>query len=56
MVVLETTPGTAPAMRWSFSDITAGSFAWTNEVRAPEGWRVQQTFEARRQPQWEAPG
>ena len=55
MVVLETTPGTAPAMRWSFSDITAGTFAWKNEVQAPDGWRVQQTFGARRQPPGEAP-
>jgi hypothetical protein len=48
-VVLETTPGVSPAMRWSFREVAADSFTWTNEVREGEGWRIQQTFEARRQ-------
>jgi hypothetical protein len=48
-VVLETTPDMSPAMRWSFTDITAAAFTWTNEVEEAGRWRVQQTFEARRQ-------
>lgn len=47
-VVLETKPGEAPQMRWSFSDIAARSFSWTNELRENGTWRTQQTFEARR--------
>lgn len=48
MVVLETTPDITPAMRWSFGDITATAFSWRNEVQGVNGWRTQQTFEAKR--------
>lgn len=48
-VVLETTPEIAPAMRWSFSDVAADSFRWENQVREAGQWRIQQTFEAKRQ-------
>jgi hypothetical protein len=48
-VVLETTPEVAPALKWSFTHITANAFLWKNEVREAGDWRVQQTFEARRQ-------
>lgn len=47
-VVLETTADVTPPMRWTFSDIAADSFRWTNEVRDGDRWRVQQTFAARR--------
>ncbi|WP_342234472.1 hypothetical protein [Inquilinus sp. OTU3971] len=45
-VVLETTEGTLPRMRWSFSDIEKDAFRWTNELLDAGVWRVQQTFEA----------
>ena len=48
-VVLETTPDVSPAMRWSFTDITANSFLWKNEIKDDDSWRTQQTFEANRQ-------
>jgi hypothetical protein len=31
-------------LRWTFSDIEAGTFAWRNEVRDGAAWRLQQTF------------
>jgi hypothetical protein len=50
MVILETTPDIIPAMRWSFSDITANAFSWKNEVQVANSWRTQQSFEAKRPP------
>lgn len=47
-VILETTEGQAPRMRWSFSDVQANSFSWRNELWTEGGWRVQQTFAASR--------
>lgn len=47
-VVLETRPEAVPRMRWSFSEVTADAFRWTNEIHEDGAWRVQQTFEARR--------
>jgi hypothetical protein len=47
-VVLETTEGEVPRMRWSFADIERNSFTWRNEIWTERGWRIQQTFEARR--------
>jgi hypothetical protein len=47
-IVLETTQGESPRMRWSFSDIAKDSFRWRNELWTEKGWRVQQTFSARR--------
>lgn len=47
-VMLETTEGEVPRMRWSFADIKANSFSWRNEVWTESGWRVQQTFAANR--------
>jgi hypothetical protein len=47
-VVLETTEGDVPRMRWSFADVRADSFIWRNELWTGDGWRVQQTFDARR--------
>lgn len=47
-IVLETTEGDVPRMRWSFADIEANSFTWRNELWTGSGWRVQQTFEAQR--------
>lgn len=47
-VMLETTEGEEPRMRWSFSDVQESSFSWRNEVWTESGWRVQQTFAARR--------
>lgn len=47
-VVLETPAGAVPRMCWSFSDISADAFRWTNEIHEDGVWRVQQTFEARR--------
>jgi hypothetical protein len=47
-IVLETTEGDLPRMRWSFADITAASFIWRNEVWTGSDWRTQQTFDARR--------
>jgi len=50
-VVLETTEGEVPRMRWSFADIEKNSFTWRNELWTESGWRVQQTFAARRHAQ-----
>jgi hypothetical protein len=47
-VVLETTQGDVPRMRWSFVDIKADSFIWRNELWARSDWRIQQTFDAHR--------
>lgn len=47
-VMLETTEGELPRMRWSFTDIQANAFSWRNELFTGDGWRVQQTFAARR--------
>ena len=47
-VVLETPAEAVPRMRWSFSEISADAFRWTNEIHEDGLWRVQQTFEARR--------
>lgn len=47
-VVLETTEGETPRMRWSFDDIERDSFTWRNELWTGAQWRVQQTFAARR--------
>jgi hypothetical protein len=48
-VVLETTPDIVPVLRWSFTDITANTFLWKNEIRDAGTWRTQQTFAAKRQ-------
>jgi hypothetical protein len=32
-------------LRWTFSDIERDSFAWRNEARDGDGWRLQQTFQ-----------
>ena len=47
-IVLETTQGEMPRMRWSFADIRADSFTWRNEIWTGSGWHIQQTFDARR--------
>ena len=47
-IILETTEGETPRMRWSFSDIQANSFSWRNELWTGSAWRTQQTFVARR--------
>ena len=47
-VMLETTGGEAPRMRWSFSDVQKNTFSWSNELWTGTGWHVQQTFAARR--------
>lgn len=47
-VMLETTEGELPRLRWCFSDIQANSFDWRNELWIGDGWRVQQTFAAHR--------
>jgi hypothetical protein len=47
-VMLETTEGEVPRMRWSFFDIQTNTFSWRNELWTEHGWRVQQTFAARR--------
>ena len=47
-IVLETTAGELPRMRWSFADIASDSFTWRNERWTGTDWRTQQTFEARR--------
>lgn len=47
-VVLETTEGTEPRMRWSFSDIAPHSFNWSNEVWEHDCWRLQQSFRCQR--------
>jgi len=47
-VVLETTEGREPTMRWSFSDMTSRSFIWRNEVWENDSWRLQQSFQAQR--------
>ena len=47
-IVLETTEGEVPRMRWSFADIERNSFTWRNELWTDRGWRVQQTFAASR--------
>ena len=31
-------------LRWTFSDIEADTFAWRNEAREGEDWRLQQSF------------
>jgi hypothetical protein len=47
-VVLETTEGEVPRMRWSFADMRADSFTWRNELWTGSAWRTQQTFDASR--------
>jgi len=47
-VVLETTEGREPTMRWSFSDMTSRSFIWRNEVWENDSWGLQQSFQAQR--------
>lgn len=47
-VVLETTHGMSPRMRWSFENVSTDAFHWRNEVWEEGSWRVQQTFEAKR--------
>jgi hypothetical protein len=47
-VVLETTEGALPKMRWSFTEISPDAFSWRNEILENGDWRVQQTFEAER--------
>ncbi len=47
-VVLETTEGESPRMRWSFADIAKDSFTWRNELWSDRAWRLQQKFAARR--------
>jgi hypothetical protein len=47
-VVLETTEGMTPRMRWSFFDVETDAFEWSNEVWTGTEWRLQQTFEAKR--------
>jgi hypothetical protein len=48
-VILETAPDVSPKMIWSFTDITADSFLWKNQIQDDDRWRTQQTFEAKRQ-------
>ena len=50
-VVLETTEGAVPRMRWSFGDIEKDSFTWRNELWTASGWHTQQTFAAKRSAQ-----
>ena len=50
-VVLETTEGAVPRMRWSFGDIEKDSFTWRNELWTASGWHIQQTFAAKRSAQ-----
>jgi hypothetical protein len=47
-VVLDTVSGQEPRMRWTFSDISAGSFHWSNEIWDHNSWRLQQAFECKR--------
>jgi hypothetical protein len=47
-VVLATTKGEIPRMRWSFADIKADSFIWRNELWTGSDWRIQQSFAASR--------
>ena len=47
-VVLETTAGCEPRMKWSFGDIASHSFNWRNEVWENGGWRLQQSFQCQR--------
>lgn len=47
-VMLETSEGDVPRMRWSFFDVEANSFSWRNELWTGSGWRMQQTFAASR--------
>ena len=47
-VVLETTEGEGPRLRWSFAEIERNSFTWRNELWTAGEWRIQQTFAARR--------
>lgn len=47
-VVLETTEGTEPRMRWSFTDMSSQSFNWRNEVWDSGSWRLQQSFRCQR--------
>jgi hypothetical protein len=47
-VRLETTEGDVPRMRWSFCDMRTNSFIWRNELWTGSGWRLQQSFDARR--------
>jgi hypothetical protein len=47
-IVLETTEGEIPRMRWSFADIRPESFSWRNELWTGSDWRTQQTFAASR--------
>ena len=50
-IVLRSTPGSMPKVRWTFCDIEADTFTWTNEIQDDEGWHVQQRFVAtRREP------
>ena len=47
-ILLETLPGSEKTMRWSFHDITAGSFTWKNHLHAEGNWRLVQDFIATR--------
>ena len=47
-VILDTLEDETPRMRWCFSAIGSGSFAWRNEVCEDGKWRIQQSFDARR--------
>jgi hypothetical protein len=47
-IVLETPEGAQPRLRWSFADIAAESFTWTNEHWEADGWRLTQSFDASR--------
>jgi len=47
-VVLDTTEGVTPQMRWIFFNIEATTFEWSNEVWTGTDWHIQQTFGAKR--------
>lgn len=47
-VVLETTAGSEPRLKWSFSNIDTHSFDWRNEVWEGSSWRLQQSFHCQR--------
>lgn len=47
-VVLETLDGEMQRLRWSFSDITANTFNWRNDIWDNARWRCQQKFVCKR--------
>lgn len=47
-VVLETPEAEVQRLRWSFSDISANTFNWRNEIWEDSQWRCQQKFVCKR--------